>query len=203
MDKLKQCLNTFTSMMGKDYYLKLEGGFVMKIFFAKKHFHHLIGLQKLKDIPPLIVNKDTNSTTTIYNNIKNDRITYAQISKSAFFSEISERIDNFSKINNLIFEKVIINFDKNKVPSAPNYIPLIKAEYILYKKNRNDYFHLCLGDTNNTNTIATSNTYYPETFLVQHDDYYVVGQTELKVEHINIEQPKTKSKKNTKQTKAV
>ena len=135
MDKLKQCLDIFTSMMGKDYYLKLEGGFVMKIFFAKKHFHHLIGLQKLKDMPPLIANKDTNSTTTIYNNIKNGRITYAQISKSAFFSDISERIDNFSKMNNLIFEKVIINFDKNKVPSAPNYIPLIKAKYILYNKN--------------------------------------------------------------------
>lgn len=187
MDKLKECLIIFESMLGKDYYLSLENGLTIKVFFARKHFHHLLGLHKLIDIPPLVANKSKNTTTTIYNNIYNDRITYDQICKSAFWSDISERFDYFSNLNTLMFEKVIIDFDKNKVPSAPKYIPLIQAEYILYATDNNSYFHLCLGNSNNL--------CYPETFIVQHDDYYVTGQIELKVNSLKVVDTTSKGKR--------
>lgn len=179
MDKLKECLNVFKSMMGKDYYITLEGGLIIKVFFARKHFHHLIGLHKLTDIRPVVANKTTNTTTTIFNNIQKGRITYEQISKSSHFSEMSDRIDNFHYTNILLTQKVIINFDKNLVPSAPQKIPDIKAEYILYTINSGNYLHLCLGKD-------IAGYYYPETYLVHPNDYYVVGQAELTVKSINV-----------------
>lgn len=189
MDKLKKCISIFESMMHKDFYLTLENNKVMKVFFARKHLHHLLGFQYLIDIPPLVIDPK-NSATTIYNNINNGRITYNQILKSSFYPKISDRIDNFSHINNLMFEKIIIDFNKNKVPSAPDYIPLIKAKYILYTKSCNHYLHLCLG---NDNII-----YYPETFLVHPNDYYVVGQNELKIENVTIVPQYKKKKINSK-----
>ncbi len=172
MDKLKKCALEFKKLFGKDYYYIFENDMKIRVYFAKKHFHHLLGLGKLTDIAPLVITKN-NTATNIYKNIEKGKITYSQISKSVFFDKIKDRIDNFNYLNNMLFEKVVINFDKSKVPSSK-----LQSDIILYQDKGNYYLHLCLAQDN----IC----YYPETFIVQHDNYYIKGQQELKIKELTV-----------------
>jgi len=172
MDKLLKCAKEYEKFFYKDYYYTLENGLVIKVYFAKKHFHHLIGLGKLEDIKPLILSKN-NSATTVYKNILKGKITYGQIRKSEFFSDIKNRIDNFEHLNSMLFEKVVINFKKSeKIPSK------LKSDIIFYQDKEKYYLHLCLA--------KDAICYYPETFIVQHDNYYIADQSILNIVDVKV-----------------
>jgi len=172
MDKLLKCAEEYKNFFYKDYYYTLENGTVIKVYFAQKHFHHLIGLGKLIDIKPLILSKN-NSATAVYKNILKGKITYDQITKSKFFDDIKRRIDNFEYLNSMLFEKVVINFKKSeKTPSK------MKSDIIFYQDKESYYLHLCLA--------KDKICYYPETFIVQHDDYYIVNQDILNIIDVKV-----------------
>lgn len=173
MDILKQCIENYKRLMNKDYYIVLENGVQIKTYFAKKHFHHLLGLEKLTDIAQLKLNHQ-NSATTVFKKIDKGYITYEMLKQSKHISEIEDRLNNFKYMNNLVFEKVVINFDKSKVPSSK-----LKSTIILYSNKGLYYLHLCLAANDSTN-------FYPETFLVQYDDYYIKNQTILKIIELKI-----------------
>lgn len=174
MDKLKECASEFQKLFNKDYYFTLENGKVIKLYFASKHFHHLVGLHKLKDIPSVVDSKN-NTPTSIFKNIMKDKIKYDTVSKSVFFNEIKDRIDNFHYINSMVFEKIVINFDNSKTPLNPSKI---RSDIILYQDKGDYYLNLCL--------INGTSSYNPESFLVQHDDYYIKGQDILNIKEIKI-----------------
>lgn len=182
MDKLKECAIEFKKLFGKDYFYILENGKIIKLYFASKHFHHLMGLHKLTDIPSLVTSP-RNTPTAIFKNIIKSKISYNTIIKSSFFNEINDRIDNFHYINKMVFEKVIIDFDNAKVPSSKP--SKIKSDLILFQDKNSFYLNLCLKNS--------TSSYIPETFLVQCDDYYIKNQNIL-----NIKEFKVHSSKNNK-----
>ena len=44
MNTLKDCLSIYLKLMKKDYYITLENGVKIKVYFEKKNFYHLLGL---------------------------------------------------------------------------------------------------------------------------------------------------------------
>ena len=141
MDILLNAILEYTKLLNKDYVYTLENDTVIQIYFTPRFFHHLMGLQKLKDIP-LVVKSPQNSPNYIYKNIINGLITLDDIQKSKYFDEIETRLKHFTQINRLIeFEKIIIEFDPSLIASK-----IIKADYVLFKRsNDNMYLNLFIN----------------------------------------------------------
>lgn len=132
MDKLKECAINFEKLLDIQYKIILaKKGKPTKfvLTFDKKDFHHLVGLQKLKDISNL-----KRDRAIIFDEILNDVITYDMISKSPFFESneekkqfgIKSRIDYFIHIEKILdSNNLSFKYNKNK-----NAWSVIDCEYI-------------------------------------------------------------------------
>ena len=159
-------------MLGKIYRYILENGTVIKVQFTPGYFHHLLGLQKLSDIP-LVTKSPRNKPTYIYRGILSGVINLEDIQKSNYFHEIESRLKHFPQINRLIeFEKIIVDFDPNLINSK-----LTKANYVLFKRsNDNMYLNLFLMTDN-----VSPDMQIPLTFLPDMTDYYTYGQRVMRI----------------------
>lgn len=179
---LLEAVNVYEKILNKDYIYKLENGNCLKVYFTKKDFHHLIGLHKLIDIAE--VDKRKKSTINIYKDIREEDITYSTIKKSKFLDEMHKRLTNFQDIEEVIYSKVIIDFDKSKVRSS-----YLKGDVLLYKRGLAENKILSLISKKKNPIICT-----PETFIVQQDDYYFKEQIELKVVDFSVVNAKNKKR---------
>ena len=187
MDLLQEVATGYAELFDKDYIYTLQNELEVKVYFAPKHFHHLIGFHKLRDID--VLNKAQNSVTYIFKNIIKGRIKYDDIKKSESFKEIEHRLMHFRQIKSIIeFEKVIIDFDPSKINTRLN------ADYILFKKsNDNKYLNLFLKRDATNRAL-----HIPNTFIPQKTDYYTYDQKIINILSMK-ELPKiTKRNKNTK-----
>ncbi len=125
MDKLKECATSFQSLIGKEYIIKAgkqKKLIEINLIFKEEHFHHLVGLHKLKDIQ-----KARGNSKLIFRDILNNKITYEDISKSIFFDDIKNRLNCFMNIESIIdSQELIVQHNLNYSMSA------IKAKYIIY-----------------------------------------------------------------------
>ena len=177
MDRLMEVATEYSKLFGKDYIYTLETGMILHVYFIPGSFHHLIGLQKLIDIP-LVTKSRRNNPVYIFKNILDGVITLNDIQKSSYFSDIKSRLNHFSQIKRMVeFEKIIVNFNPSLINSK-----LTKADYILYKRsNDNLYLNLFLklDSSNNKKHI-------PLTFLPHLTDYYTYGQEIVKIVSMDI-----------------
>ena len=175
MKDVQECAALFSKLLKKDFIFTLEGDIRFKLFFTENNFIHLLGLHKLKDISEL--NTKSNSAAKIYKNILSGKLSVDKIQKSAFYSLIEKRIENFQEINNMLDEgkcKIIIDFDKRLIP----YTDLKNTKYILYRHKNGGYVHFTMGDK--------GKGIYPETFFFENSKRYVTGQTLLDVKSIEV-----------------
>ena len=133
MNDLEQCVQTFENMLDKDYFLTLDDGTVLHIFFTEKHFKHLLGLHKLTDIAAFSP-KSKLSAKAVYNYIKAGKITFDTIRKSAHYDKIKNRIACFPMIESVFSKKVIVDFNPSLLENCK-----LQAEYILYKEHGSGY----------------------------------------------------------------
>jgi len=188
MDLLQEIATEYAELFDKDYIYKLQNELEVKIYFAPRHFHHLIGFQKLKDLD-VLKKGSQNNVSYIFKNILKGRIKLDDIKKSEFFNEVEHRLIHFRQIKRIIeFEKIIIDFDQSKISSK------LDADYILFKRsNDNMYLNLFLKADASNRTFQI-----PITFLPQKTDYYTYGQQIIKILSM-IELPRiTKHNKDTK-----
>ncbi len=104
MDELELCIQTFERMLDKDYFLTLEDGTVLHLYFTKSHFKHLLGLHKLTDLDAFHPGKGL-SAKRVYEHIRNGKITFQTIRKSAHYNKIADRITCFPMIESVFFQK--------------------------------------------------------------------------------------------------
>lgn len=185
-DKLYECFLKYNELMKYNYTYKLDGGITFTLKFKKEDLPHLLGLHKLIDYNIFKQLADKKHVAgKIYKMIaekdKANSITYDYISKSQFFNVISNRIDNFHSIKDLLFSQVIINFDNSKIDTK------LESNVILFEKKTNKYLHLCIVNKNHKT--------YPETFIVESSNYYVKDQDRRLVKNIEIEDFKAKTTK--------
>lgn len=191
MKDVKECAEFYETLLNKNYIFKLDDGSSFEIFFLRKNFHHLIGLEKLEDIDS--VNVKYNSPELIYKMILNGSISAKTISKSPFYHKISERVENFQKIKDMLDieknNKVIVDFDRTLVKNENStYTKLINTKYILYINEDFKYIIFTLG--------KVSSKIFPETFFCEHSKKYVTKQNYLGIIDIEVVEKNKKNKNN-------
>ena len=160
MDKLLEATQYYSdNLEGKKFLLRAgKKGQVLelKIFFGAEHFKHLMGLHKLKDLP--VIQKS--SSEILYKRILNNQITLADISKSEYFSEMSDRLGSFHQIKDTMFSPGLM------LKSSDGTFKSISADFLLAKKNDTDeYVHLFLKNSHEGITV-------PVTFFERQDYEY-------------------------------
>lgn len=176
MDLLLECINKYKNYVGCNYTFFLDCGINFTVAFKKNHFYHLIGLHKLTDIAQL-QKTQYNSANSIYRNISNGHIAFEDIIKSTHYNEIEDRLKFFTDIDSIIQSKVIIDFDYTKVHQTN-----LLSNYILFKDYGEMKAHCGFAYDRSGKDL-----YYPETFFVQDNDYYIKNQDIYSVVDVKIE----------------
>lgn len=138
----------------------------LKLSFQADQFFHLIGLQKLTDLP------QPRNKFAFFENAKSGQI-HTDITKSMYFPEIENRLKYFKRIENLLKQDIIIRFDKRKAYTS------IHAQALLYEKYQNHYIHLFF-------TLSQNNLYHPCSFFYHTDSKYIVNQEVYKILDLQI-----------------
>ncbi|MBO5452957.1 MAG: hypothetical protein J6A69_03215 [Clostridia bacterium] len=172
---LKKCAETYSKYIGYDYTFITDCNFSVKVRFPKQSFYHLVGLHYLKDVIQLDKTRPNNSPSTIYKRIIDENITQELIEKSSFYSKIEERITHFPDLGKILTSKIIVDFDYTKVPRTQ-----LKSKYLLYNKFENGYEIIGLKYD------SKYDVFVPETFIVEHSEYYVKNQIAYNIVDIEI-----------------
>ncbi len=186
LSTLSECIDIYETLTKNRYILTLENGDVIRLQFSNKHFHHLVGLHKLTDIPQVQKKPGKQSTSVIYKMLVSKKIDDKAIKRSAFYSKIKNRVAYFDLLPELLSDcKIVVDFDMNKLAFDSE---LAETRYILYKRLDNGYIlHLTLQQHDNGMTS-------PETFFAQVDTSYLDGQDLLDVVDLKVETIKKKNR---------
>lgn len=136
MDILQECAIAFEKLFRTDYVITAgHRGKLLKItiVFQAEQFYHLVGLQKLIDLPQVGRAKNKSS---LFRNIKIGKLTYDTIKSSIHIEEVNQRIKYFHRIENLLNCNIIIKFDKRKAHTS------INAEVLIYERYEEGYIQL-------------------------------------------------------------
>lgn len=175
MDKLKECALIFKSLLHVEYKIILGRKGTLTEFninFEETDFHHLVGLQKLKDTP-----YSKGSGSKIFNDVLNDKITYDMISSSVFFERdeekdiigVKERINSFLHIIELLdSNNIYFKYSKNK-----NATSKIDAEYILENSYLEEIIYIFLDKRDN------SDSRFCRSFFPKNNKDYTFKQTKM------------------------
>lgn len=131
--------------------------FTFKLSFRGDHFHHLLGLQKLVDLPEL----QPRNKYAFFENVKTGKF-QPDITKSIYYTDIADRPNIFYRIENLLQQNIIIRFNKNRAYTS------IHAQALLYEKYQNHYIHLFF--------TLKNQLYHPCSFFAHHDTKYIANQ---------------------------
>ncbi|MGL4335832.1 MAG: PBECR4 domain-containing protein [Turicibacter sp.] len=174
MGILKETIDSYDLLCKNDYIYHLSDGRELKIIFKKENFPHLLGLHKLLDIE--ILRKHSQkiiSANSVYRDLKRGLLTYTDVSNSVHFYEIENRFMYINELDSLLFDRIVLDFDKTKIATK------ITATILLYRKIDHKYVHLAL-------VKAVDGSYVPQTLLVQGNRYYVDNQKELIITKLTI-----------------
>lgn len=161
IETLSKSINT---LLGNNFIIHIEDGRAIPFCFKLAHFHHLLGLHYLDDMPDI---KNAKNKSGLVKKLLKDPRLFSRIQRSSHFEKIRDRIEKFPIIVDMLISdrcKIIIDFDKSLLPATS-----IKSEFLLYKTEDYKCYHI-LG------IASVKNFYYPETFLVENSKYYVTGQ---------------------------
>ena len=173
MDILKKSAENYRNYIDYDYTFTLDCGISITAMFKAENYYHLSGLHYLKDIVQLDKRLYNNSAKNIYKKILNGKITHSLIEKSQFYNKIQKRLYYFCNFDEIVFSKVIVDFDYTILPQTE-----LLSTYLLYKEYDDGYAILGLKYDNN------NDIYIPETFIFSETDYYIKNQTTYNVSSI-------------------
>lgn len=125
MDKLQRCAKAFEQLLKIQYRIVIgrKGKTTeLVIGFSKLDFHHLMGLGKLKDLRIAKRNRGL-----VFDEILAGRTTYKTLSESHYLSQIENRFEPLSLIEQLLDDNRLIFRYNAKL----NQFSLIEADYIL------------------------------------------------------------------------
>lgn len=177
MDNIARCAQKYAELLEKDYFLTLENGIVLHIFFKKHNFKHLLGLHKLIDLQ-----ESKLSSGVLFKKALNGNLTDSILKKSSFYDLIADRIAAFPDVEKVFGKKIIVDFNPLLLESCK-----LEAEYLLYTQYGEGFIILSIG-----NTVSEE---YPESFFYERTNQYLSGQLFLDVVKLEI---KTHQKKTNK-----
>lgn len=169
MDALKQSSIAFRNLLKYEYEIVAGSKktlLEMKLFFAKEHFMHLIGLHKLTDLQIQRHRKDH-----MYEMVLEGKLTYDYIKKSVFFPDIEERIILFPVLETALDSNELMIKYKQGIAGGT----IISAAYIIVYHYENTTLHYFVDEDGNTGR------YYGKSFFGRKDDKFLKNQQTFKI----------------------
>lgn len=139
----------------------------LKLSFRADQFFHLLGLQKLIDLPDM----HPRNKFAFFENAKSGQI-HTNVATSIYFPEIENRLKYFKRIENLLKQDIIIRFDKRKAYTS------IHAQALLYEKYQSHYIHLFFTSQNQL--------FHPCSFFYHSNSKYIANQEVFKILDLQI-----------------
>lgn len=170
MDKLLLCAHAYQKLLDYEYEMTIGSKdklIKLTLFFESSHFLHLIGLHKLTDLQIQRTDKKN-----VIEKIINCEITYDNICKSAYFSEIAERIQFFILLERILDSNdLVIRYNKRKVKGTA-----VEASFVIVYEYENRKLHYFID-------FDGEERLYGRTFFIRTgtDDKYIAGQQKYKV----------------------
>ncbi|MGL4989557.1 MAG: PBECR4 domain-containing protein [Sarcina sp.] len=168
-------IDDYERLVKTEVKIPLEEEIIINFIFKPNHLPHLLGLNRLVDIPILLDYKNQKKKAIeIYNGIREGSINGEEFKKSKYYQEVHEnKLKYFSsdRIMSLIKSTEIIKFNPNEIKSFTT--KLEKVDYLFFElinKVDKNYVHFGIAFTNENNKNQ------PNTFFIRHDDDYVKGQ---------------------------
>lgn len=162
MDKLKGAAQFYNdNLINRKFRLKAgknKQEIEFDIVFAASNFKHLLGLNKLTDIP----STQNNTSSQIFRDILNNRLTYNDISQSKYFAEVEQRLEHFADLYKALNGKDLM------LKSQHGNFNTIIADFML--TNRDDdygYAHLFLRNDDKKGFTV------PVTYIINPDNAYL------------------------------
>ena len=177
MNTINECAEYYATLLNKNYHFILEDKTEFVLFFQKRNFYHLLGLEKLKDVEQLV----SSNPVVVFDKIVSGKITQENLQKSSFYPKISDRIKYFQDLQNMLDPnkcKVVVDFDKSMVDDTK----LRNTKYILYVHREEGYVLFTIG--------SIKLRIYAETFFMEPSKKYVSGQNLLEVIDIEVYEKK-------------
>ena len=177
MDKLKNAAQFYNdNLINKKFRLKAGKNrqeIEFDIVFAASNFKHLLGLNKLTDLP--IISESGSAVN--FRQILNNELTYADISASKYFSEVEQRIEHFADLYKALYGKNLM------LKSQRGNFNTIIADFMLTNRDNNyGYAHLFLRNDDKRGFTV------PITYIINPNDAYLRTHAErwtvLSVEEI-------------------
>jgi hypothetical protein len=158
--------------------IHLDNNEIINFKFKINNLPHLLGLNKLVDIPKLLdYHNEKVSAKDIYIGIKDGDIDTEEFKKSKYYEEVfKSKIAHFNstRIMNLLNSPSIIKFNPSKIKNFDT--KLEKVDYLFYEIIRNEnntYSHFGIGFSN------SSFKNHPNTFFVRDNNDYIYKQDEV------------------------
>ena len=169
IDPLLEAASLYRQFINCEYHIlagKNQKQWELVLIFGPEHFYHLIGLQKLRDISPVISNP--RSKKALFENILSGKVTYSDISSSKTLSYVGERLAYFNRMDELFLESIVLRFDPRKAYCT------INADVLFFKNIDESYLHIFFKH-------FKENKYAPCTFFLDKTLKYVAMQEKFKV----------------------
>lgn len=151
------------NLNGKDFCLvagKKGNTATFSISFRSEQFKHLLGLEKLKDIPELQAR-----SSMVYNAILKKKISYSDIIKSKYYHQMENRLKHFQDLKTALYSKELM------IRSLHGEFNLIKADFMLTKTDlsKYGYAHLFFKTDNEGISIPITYIIHPNNAYLQNN----------------------------------
>ena len=131
MGQIENTIAVYERLSKRKYKITVENGIEFSLVFDKSRYHHLVGYHYLTDLVGIA---NPYGKARFYRQVKNHKISEEEIVKSELFKHISERVEFFGYIEEIVSAsdcKIIVEFDRSKADSD------IEAKFFLYKREGN------------------------------------------------------------------
>ena len=181
MNELLEKFNEYKDISNYRIKYTLVNGDVIDFKLKQTDFPHLIGLHKLVDIPIIgqfnnVLNPTISAKFLISKIKKESQLTESIIKNSVYFSQISQRYQNFTKENllTLTYTDAIVNFDASLIGSK------LRGDYILFENRKSQgYNYLSVAKD-------AQQKRYAESFFYNPADCYIRNQNIVRVSKVEI-----------------
>lgn len=187
MDLLEKCVKSFEQMLPVKYRFHIARKHnVTEILldFEVSDFKHLVGLQYLRDVAM------SRNSEKVYTVIKENKLTYDKIEKSAFFEKVDdsyanvkERMTYFPWLDEFIeSENVILRYVKKKNPYSK-----IRADYVIESTVRDVTVYIFLRkrtESDENSSYAAVSFFVKDKITYQGETRYWLLKEKIETEYI-------------------
>lgn len=175
MNEIKQCAELYQQLLDKEYRISVAAtsntqAMTLRLNFGAEHFHHLLGISKLQDLPYI----SRANRANFFKQVLNGQITQSQLLESSFFPDIAPRLEYFDQYIDVMKNEIVLDFDKRKAFNCK-----IDSNLLFFKKLDSTYVYSFFKSDD-------TGIYVPVTFFQNKSRSYADRQKVWKILNVEV-----------------